>query len=97
MKEYGWYTLDLPDDDLEIEGFKSLLGIKDDEIDADFGLIAMPGKTDGVFTYNFMVTEECAKRIRESYPQMEGPWSNARMEPFGPAGGAAPKPPRPTF
>lgn len=94
-QDYGWYTLDLFDDDLEIEGFKAMLGIGDDEIDHDFGLIVMPGKTDGVYTYNFMVTDECAARLRKSYPQMEGPWSNARMEPFGPADGAKPKPPGP--
>jgi len=60
-------------------------GFKPEELDLQFGIIEIDPQDN---LYSILVDQDAAERVREqlgeNIPDMEGPFSNARIEPFGP-------------
>ncbi len=57
------------------------LNLSAEEVDSDFGVVNIDPKKD---LYTILVEEEAASRISGS-PGVEGPFSNPKIEPLGPA------------
>ncbi len=68
-----------------IEQICKKYGFKPDELDAEFGVIEIDPEDN---LYSILVDQEAAQRVREQLgidtPDLEGPFSNARIAPFGP-------------
>jgi hypothetical protein len=56
------------------------LGLTDEEIDDDFGIVEIDPNG---HRYAILVREQAAGRVAEQ-PGVQGPFSNPRIEPFGP-------------
>jgi hypothetical protein len=56
------------------------LGLAEDELDADFGVVNVDPEQD---LYAVLVDEETAARLSGD-PGVEGPFANPPIEPFGP-------------
>jgi hypothetical protein len=71
-------TRDLPGASLDV--VKKELGLSDEEVDADFGLVEIDPDA---HRYAILVEEEAASRVGGA-PGVEGPFANPPIEPFGP-------------
>jgi hypothetical protein len=63
-----------------LDAVKRDLGLEDEEIDADFGVVNIDPKA---HRYAVLVEEAAAQRVGEE-PGVEGPFANPPIEPFGP-------------
>ena len=63
-------------------------GLKAEEIDRDFGVIAV---SPDEHVYTILIEENAAARLDPARKPLAGPFSNPRIEPFGPP--VAEKPP----
>lgn len=59
---------------------RRLLGLAPEEVDPGFGLVNI---SPAEHLYTILVDQEAADRIADA-PQVEGVFSNPRIEPFGP-------------
>lgn len=66
-----------------VEELKERFGLNDEEIDASFGVVEIDPET---HTYTILVDAAAAEKVRAggSISKVEGPFSNPRIEPFGP-------------
>lgn len=65
-----------------LEEVRERYGLADDELDADFGVVEIDPQ-DG--TYAVLVDERAAGKLSNSSDwSVKGPFSNPRIEPFGP-------------
>ena len=75
-------TIQWPQGQPSLEEIQKLFSLSDDEVDRDFGLIEVD-PAENVFT--FLVEEASAARVRSGPGwTVSGPFSNPRIEPFGP-------------
>jgi hypothetical protein len=66
----------------QLEEIQIKYGLTDDEIDPQFGVVEID-PVDG--TYTILVEETAAAKISDSEGwKVQGPYSNPRIEPFGP-------------
>jgi len=56
-------------------------GLNREEIDTDFGVIAV---SPGEHVYTVLIDESAAARLEPGRKALSGPFSNPRIEPFGP-------------
>jgi hypothetical protein len=63
-----------------LDAVKRDLGLGDDDIDAEFGVVNIDPNRD---RYAVLVEESAAERVGNA-PGVDGPFSNPRIEPFGP-------------
>jgi hypothetical protein len=56
------------------------LNLSADEVDSEFGVVNIDPKRN---LYTILVEEEAARRV-SGMPEVEGPFSNPKIEPFGP-------------
>lgn len=63
-----------------LDAVKRDLGLSDEEIDDDFGIVCIDPKR---HRYAILVEERAAERVGKE-PGVEGPFANPRIEPFGP-------------
>jgi len=56
------------------------LNLSADEVDSEFGVVNIDPKRN---LYTILVEEEAARRVSGA-PEVEGPFSNPKIEPFGP-------------
>lgn len=73
-------TLTRAPSEASLDAVKRDLGLGDEEIDAEFGLVNIDPKG---HRYAVLVEERAAKRVGNQ-PGVEGPFANPRIEPFGP-------------
>jgi hypothetical protein len=83
-------TVKLPPERATLAEARKRLGLAEDEVDQNFGLVALdPGEG----TYAVLVSAEAGARVSASAAgkagEAGGPYANPRIEPFGP-----PKPPK---
>lgn len=73
-------TVTLNTDEPAPQAVLDQLGLSDDEVDGEFGIIALdrPARQ-----YALMVTPAAAARVR-GRSEVRGPFANPRIEPFGP-------------
>jgi hypothetical protein len=69
-----------PPSEASLAAVKRDLGLSDEEIDAEFGVVNIDPKAD---RYAVLVEESAAERVGKQ-PGVEGPFANPRIEPFGP-------------
>jgi hypothetical protein len=77
-------TLKLDPKDASVDRARDLLGIDDSAIDRDFGVIAV-SPDDNLYT---VLVEETAAEDIQNDQAIGGPFSNPRIEPFGPPKGS---------
>jgi hypothetical protein len=65
-----------------LDAVKRDLGLSDEEIDAEFGVVNIDPEGD---RYAVLVEESAAQRVGKE-PGVEGPFANPPIEPFGPPG-----------
>ncbi len=63
-----------------LDGIRQRLGVGEDEIDSDFGVVNIDPEED---LYAIMVDEQTAERLSDE-PDVKGPYANPKIEPFGP-------------
>lgn len=63
-----------------LKAVKEDLGLADEEIDADFGVVNIDPEGN---RYAIMVEERASARLTDR-PEVEGPFANPPIEPFGP-------------
>lgn len=73
-------TLRLDPDDASISEVRKKLGIKPEQIDESFGVIDVSPQE---HLYAVLLDEEVATAVRDK-PDVEGAYSNPKIEPFGP-------------
>jgi hypothetical protein len=74
------YTIRLAPEDASVGKVKARLGLGDDEIDEGFGVVNIdPEKS----LYTILVDERAAEKLAGE-EAVEGPFSNPRIETFGP-------------
>lgn len=71
-------TLRLDPEQASLDEVRRLLGLAPEEVDPRFGVVS-PAE----HLYTILVDQEAAARIADA-PQVEGVFSNPRIEPFGP-------------
>jgi hypothetical protein len=76
-------TVKLDPEHASVESARDLLGIDDDAIDRDFGVIAVSPEED---LYTVLVDAGVAEGMQGG-EGVAGPFSNPRIEPFGPPRG----------
>ena len=75
-------TIQWPQGQPSLEGIQQLFSLSDDEVDRDFGLIEVD-PAEHLFT--FLVEEASAAKVQPGAGYtVSGPFSNPRIEPFGP-------------
>jgi hypothetical protein len=73
-------TLTRAPSEASLDAVKRDLGLGDEEIDPEFGVVNIDPNGD---RYAVLVEESAAKRVGNE-PGVEGPFANPRIEPFGP-------------
>jgi hypothetical protein len=63
-----------------LDAVRQDLGLSEEEIDSDFGVVLIDPEKN---LYAIMVEESASARI-EKEPDVEGPFANPPIEPFGP-------------
>ena len=82
-------TLRLDPEQASLPEVRRLLGLATDEVDPTFGVVNI---SPAEHLYTILVEEAAAARVGDA-DQVEGVFSNPRIEPFGPpAGGDPPSP-----
>ena len=75
-------TIRWPQGQPSLEQIQKLFSLSDDEVDRDFGLIEVD-PAEHLFT--FLVEEASAAKVQPGAGwSVSGPYSNPRIEPFGP-------------
>jgi len=75
-------TIQWPQGQPTLEQIQQLFSLADDEVDRDFGLIEVD-PAEHLFT--FLVEEASAAKVQPGAGwSVSGPYSNPRIEPFGP-------------
>ena len=75
-------TIQWPQGQPSLEGIQQLFSLADDEVDRDFGLIEVD-PAEHLFT--FLVEEGSPAKVQPGAGyRVSGPFSNPRIEPFGP-------------
>lgn len=66
-----------------VDELKERFGLSDAEIDASFGVVEIDPET---HTYTILVEQSAVEKMQagRSIRNVEGPFSNPRIEPFGP-------------
>jgi hypothetical protein len=66
-----------------VDELKERFGLSDEEIDASFGVVEIDPET---YTYTILVEASAVEKVQPggSISNVEGPFSNPRIEPFGP-------------
>ncbi len=78
-------TLKLDPEQASLAHVRESLGIGSEEIDDDFGVIAVQPEEN---LYAVLVEQDTADRVQGT-EGVEGPFSNPKIEPFGPPSNAA--------
>ena len=73
-------TLKLHPDEATLSQVCQRLNLSADEVDSEFGVVNIDPKRN---LYTILVEEEAARRVSGT-PDVEGPFSNPKIEPFGP-------------
>jgi hypothetical protein len=73
-------TVELDPAEATVDKAAERLGIERDRIDAEFGVVSIDPEQN---LYTVLVDEQVAAQAAER-PGVEGPFSNPRIEPFGP-------------
>lgn len=73
-------TVELDPDSATVDKVAERLGLEPGEIDADFGVVPIDPDN---HLYSVLVDEQASARVA-GQPGVEGPFSNPRIEPFGP-------------
>ena len=73
-------TLELDPQEATVSRVAVRLGLEPGEIDAEFGVVAIDPDN---HLYTVLVEERASERVA-GQPGVEGPFSNPRIEPFGP-------------
>ena len=73
-------TVPLDPGEATLEGAARKLGLEEHELDSGFGVVEIDPATR---RYTVLVDERAAERASR-VPGVEGPYSNPRIEPFGP-------------
>jgi hypothetical protein len=73
-------TLTLDPAEATVEGVRRKLGLDEEALDSDFGVVAVDPDN---HRYAVMVDDEVAARVAGTRG-VEGPFANPRIEPFGP-------------
>lgn len=79
-------TVKLDPDHATLDDVRQQLGVGEDEIDSDFGVVNIDPEAD---LYAIMVDDQTAERL-SGQPDVKGPYANPPIEPFGPPGRARP-------
>ena len=78
-------TVTMPPEDASMETAMAQLGLAPEEVDTDFGLVALDPETG---TYALLVAQAAGERVTAKdgadQPAAGGPFSNPVIEPFGP-------------
>ena len=75
-------SIQWPQGQPSLEGIQRMFSLSDDEVDRDFGLIEVD-PAEHIFT--FLIEETSASKVRPGPGySVSGPYSNPRIEPFGP-------------
>jgi hypothetical protein len=82
-------TLRLDPGQASLPEVRRLLGLAADEVDPGFGVVNI---SPAEHLYTILVDEAAAARVGDA-PQVEGVFSNPRIEPFGPPDGSQGDPP----
>ncbi len=82
-------TLRLAPRQATLEEVRQLLGLAPAEVDPAFGVVSI---SPAEHLYTILVDEAAAARVGDA-PQVEGVFSNPRIEPFGPPEGGQGDPP----
>ncbi len=73
-------TLKLRPKEATLSKVMKRLNLSSEEIDSEFGVVNIDPKRN---LYTILVEEEAAKRVSGA-PDVKGPFSNPKIEPFGP-------------
>jgi hypothetical protein len=73
-------TVELDPDSATVDEVAKRLGLGPEEIDAEFGVVPIDPDN---HLYSVLVDEQASARVA-GQPGVEGPFSNPRIEPFGP-------------
>ena len=73
-------TLKLPPREATLSKVSKRLNLSSEEIDSEFGVVNIDPKHN---LYAILVEEEAARRVSGA-PEVKGPFSNPKIEPFGP-------------
>ncbi|HET6749119.1 MAG TPA: hypothetical protein VFL71_07645 [Actinomycetes bacterium] len=73
-------TMRLAPEQATLEEVRRLLGLAAEEVDPAFGVVNI---SPAEHLYTILVDQDAAARIADA-PQVEGVFSNPRIEPFGP-------------
>jgi hypothetical protein len=73
-------TLTLPPEEATLSQVRRRLNLSADEIDSEFGVVLIDPKRN---LYTILVEEEAVHKV-SGRPEVKGPFSNPRIEPFGP-------------
>ena len=73
-------TVELDPDSATVEKVAERLGLRPEEIDAEFGVVPIDPEN---HLYTVLVDEQASARVA-AQPGVEGPFANPRIEPFGP-------------
>jgi len=73
-------TLKLPPKEATLSKVSKRLNLSSEEIDLEFGVVNIDPKHN---LYAILVEEEAARRVSRA-PKVKGPFSNPKIEPFGP-------------
>lgn len=76
-------TVELPPEGATLAAARELLGLAEDEVDEDFGLVSLDPERG---TYAVLVRAEAGSRAA-ARPGAKGPYENPRIRPFGPPEG----------
>lgn len=76
-------TLRLPPEQANLEEVRRLLGLSPEEVDPAFGVVNI---SPAEHLYTILVDDSAAARVADA-DQVEGVFSNPRIEPFGPPEG----------
>ena len=75
-------TIKLPPDEANLDEVRRRMNLGPEEIDNDFGVVSIDPKKN---LYAVMVEEKASQKLSEQNPKgVKGPYSNPRIEPFGP-------------
>ena len=75
-------TVELESADATLADVKERFGLSDEDIDDSFGVVSIDPAAS---LYAILVNESVAEKVASSEPDVSGPFSNPKIEAFGPA------------